>query len=498
MLTPTALRPALTTMVAVTTAALSLGLSVGLSSPAVADDQVVSPGMPADTGTSVSHVAAPSSYLATAGVTPLQAPIGFGAATTGGAGGRLLHVTTAQDSVSAPAAGSLRWAVRQPGPKWIVFDADLVITLTAPLPLTSDTTVDGRGRDVVITAPGLSGILIHDVTNVVLENLTLRDFGHPSLTHANDPGDAIGIQRASRIWIDHSSLYRAGDKLITAADGVREMTLSWNHFSDQQQTVQIGSMSTANNDVDSTVTVAYNHFDHVGYRTPVVSYGKSHVFNNYIDTWSVSGVRSERLAQAYVENNVFQAGSAMKATIVTPAQPCNDAGTLCDDRPGYLLDTGNLYLGRTKVESTGSTHMFNPSVAYSYTALPATTRLAAEIAAGAGPNATGLVASPAPPTPPAPTRAQPETRIRAKNTKSGKDRLMVATLGARAAGSAATIYRRTSSAGWARVKTVRLDARGRAQIDLEDRTRGAVAKYVVDVAATPTTLESRSNVVAVR
>ena len=358
-------------------------------------------------------------------------------------------MTNAQDSVSAPAVGSLRWAVRQPGPKWIVFDADLVITLTAPLPLTSDTTIDGRGRNVVLTGPGISGIEIYDVTNVVLESLTLTNFGDPNLTKANDPGDAIGIQRSSRIWIDHSSLSRAGDKLITAADGVREMTLSWNHFSEQQQTVQIGSMSTANNDVNSTVTVAYNHFDHVGYRTPVVSYGKSHVFNNYIDTWSVSGVRSERLAQAYVEKNVFQAGSAMKATIITPAQTCNDAGTLCDDRPGYLLDTGNLYLGRTKVESTGTTHMFNPSLAYSYTALPATNELAAQIAAGVGPNAAGLAAPPAPPTLPAPppvaTKAQPETKVRAKNTKSGKDRLIVATLGARASGSAATIYRRTGS-----------------------------------------------------
>jgi pectate lyase len=498
MLTPASLRCALGALLSVT--ALTLSLSVGSPANAV-DGPIISPGLPADTSTDVTPVAAPADFLAATGTAPLPSPIGFGAATTGGAGGRVLHVTTATDSVASPVQGSLRWAVRQPGPKWIVFDSDLTIALSAPLPLTSDTTVDGRGRQVMITGHGIAGIEIHDVSNVVLENLTLHDFGDTSQTSANDPDDAISIERASRVWIDHCSLSMAGDKLIGVADGVPQMTLTWNHFSQQQQTVQIGSVSTANRDIDSTVTLAYNHFDHVGYRTPVVSYGKAHIFNNYMDTWSVSGVRSERLAQVYLENNVFQAGSALKATMVSPAQICNDSGTWCDSRSGFLLDTGNAFLGKTKVVSTGSTHMFNPALAYSYTAQPATASLAATIATGAGatirvtaaapldPNPVGQVTTPA---------AAPRTTVRAKNARSGTDRLKVSTSGAQTAGLAATVYRQVGSSGWAAVKAVRLDRRGRAHLSLLDRAPGTVARYRVEVAASDTTEESRSNVVSVR
>jgi pectate lyase len=495
MLTPASLRPALGTLLSLT----ALTLTLVLVSPANADGTVVSPGLPVDTSTDVTPVAAPADSLAATGVAPLASPIGFGAATTGGAGGVLLHVTTATDSVTSPVRGSLRWAVQQPGPKWIVFDADLTIALTAALPLTSDTTIDGRGRQVMITGHGLTGIEIHDVSNVVLENLILHDFGDTSQTSANNPDDAISIARASRVWIDHSSLSQAGDKLIGANDGVAQMTLSWNHFYQQRQTVQIGSISTANQDVDNTVTLAYNHFDHVGYRTPVVSYGKAHIFNNYMDTWSVSGVRSERLAQVVLEGNVFQAGSAPKATLVAPAQTCNDAGTLCDSRSGFLLDTGNLYLGRTINASTGPTHMFDPALAYSYTVLPATAGLAATIKAGAGATVGTTVAAPLAPSPVVQvSTAEPRTTVRASNTKSGTDRLQVSTSGAQTAGLAATVYRQVGSGSWAKVKGVRLDRHGRAQLRLQDRAPGTVARYRVDVAASVTTEESRSNIVSVR
>ena len=375
----TSLRPALIGLTSLAT----LALSVALAASATAEDTVTE-GLPLDTTTDVAPVTAPAANLRAKGVTPLAAPIGFGAATTGGAGGKVVHVKNAKDSVELPASGSLRWAVQQAGPKWIVFDRDLTINLSAPLPLTSDTTLDGRGHQVTITGHGMSGLLIQDVSNVVIENLTLHDFGDTSLTGENNPDDAVTIGRASRVWIDHSSFSQAGDKLIAAGGGVEGMTLTWNHFFDQVQTVQIGSISTAGNDVNSSVTMAYNHFDHVNYRTPVVSYGKAHVFNNFMDTWQTSAVRSERLAQVYLEDNVFQTGSARKATITTPGQICSDAGLYCDSRSGYLFDTGNLYLGNPLLMSTGTDHMFDPAKAYAYTALPATTDLAAQIAAGAG------------------------------------------------------------------------------------------------------------------
>ena len=42
---------------------------------------------------------------------------GFGAAATGGRGGRVLYVTT----TAADGVGSLQWALDQPGPKYVLF-----------------------------------------------------------------------------------------------------------------------------------------------------------------------------------------------------------------------------------------------------------------------------------------------------------------------------------------------------------------------------------------
>ncbi|MFT4084120.1 MAG: polysaccharide lyase family 1 protein [Nocardioides sp.] len=344
----------------------------------------VSAGLPSSTTTAVSAVAATATSLAPAdgSVAALPVPVGFGAATTGGAGGTVIHVTSAADDASQ--SGTLPWALAQAGPKWIVFDDDMTITLTSPAQVTSETTIDGRGHDVLITGPGTSGLVIDGVDNVIVEGLRLRDFGDTALTSSNDPYDAISVVASTRVWIDHNTLSEAGDKLIGIQDGTSGVTVSWNHFWDQEQTLQVGEMSTASADVDQTVTIADNWFDHVGYRMPVVSYGKAHVYNNYLDSWTRYAVRSERLAQIYLEANVFQAASSKKATLTTVAQTCNDAGTLCDSRKGFIYDTGNLYLGTTVTAKSRKGKVFDPSDAYSYTAAEASTDLATVISTGAG------------------------------------------------------------------------------------------------------------------
>src|SRR3954466_15524083 len=126
----------------------------------------VSPGMPVDTGTEVEWTEAPAPYLYAGEGAPLLAPGGCGAAPAGGAGGEVLHVFKVKDEPDDPKPHSLRWAVNKPGPKWIVFDEKLNINLVAPLALTADTTLDGRGHKVTISGHATCGGLeIHDVEN---------------------------------------------------------------------------------------------------------------------------------------------------------------------------------------------------------------------------------------------------------------------------------------------------------------------------------------------
>src|SRR2546423_7891733 len=158
--------------------------------------------------------------------------------------------------------------------------------------------------------------------------------------------------------------------------GSTGVTVSWNHFHDQEQTFQIGDQINADTDATQTVTVDHNYFDHTAYRNPVVSYGKAHVYNNYIVGWSVWGVTAQRLGQMYLERNIFEAAGNKKASRVKPArQGCNDARTRCDDRVGFLNSVGNLTENGAVLQTSDPSGVFNPATYYSYDAQPATPAL---------------------------------------------------------------------------------------------------------------------------
>lgn len=311
----------------------------------------------------------------------MSARTGFGASVEGGYLGEVVQVTS--DGDAGP--GSLREAVAGDEPKWVRFDEDMTITLESPIQVGSNTTVDGRGRAVTITGPGVAGLILDEATDVILTNLTLRGFGDPGGTENNDPDDAVLITGSERIWIDHSDLSEAADKLIAVSAGSRDITISWNHFHDQEQVVQIGNQATAGAG-EQTVTLHHNYFDRTGYRNPVASHARVHVYNNVYEDWRLYAVRSQRQAQVLLERNVFLAGRSTRATSDQPGgNGCNDAGTRCDNSPGLLRAIENLTLGGAVIEELSPGDVFDPADEYEYVAEPAVPALTDEVRAGAGP-----------------------------------------------------------------------------------------------------------------
>jgi pectate lyase len=290
-------------------------------------------------------------------------------------------VTSAADS----GAGSLRAAVSGDDPKHVVFAQDMTIQLSSGVSVGSNTVIDGRGRNVTITAPGENGLVLDGVSNVTIESLTLRDFGDIRLTSSDDPYDAIMVRASSDVWIDHNDLSVAGDKLIGIQGGSHGITVSWNRFHDQEQVFQIGALAGADTDSVQTVTVHHNYFDGTGYRNPVISFGRAHVFNNYYRDWELYAVRSQRGAQVYFERNVLAGGRSIKATLTTPAQACNDTGTLCDTRPGALVAVENATIAGPNLRYDVGGSVFRPADTYAYTAEHPDAALAQRIADGAGP-----------------------------------------------------------------------------------------------------------------
>lgn len=166
--------------------------------------------------------------------------IGFGRNAIGGRDGRFYVVTDpGDDDPVNPKPGTLRHAVIQDKPLWIVFKRDMVIQLKQELIMNSFKTIDGRGVNVHI-ANGAC-ITIQFVTNIIIHGLHIHDckptgnaMVRSSPTHFGwrtmADGDAISIFGSSHIWVDHNSLSNCADGLVDAVLGSTAITISNNHF----------------------------------------------------------------------------------------------------------------------------------------------------------------------------------------------------------------------------------------------------------------------------
>lgn len=166
--------------------------------------------------------------------------LGFGRRTIGGRDGPIYKVTDpSDDDVMEPRPGTLRHAVIQKTPLWIIFSKSMKIRLQQELLMQSDKTIDGRGKHVTIS--GGAGISLQFVRNIIIHNIHITDIHstpggliRDAVDHigprAAADGDAISVFGSTDIWIDHVSASNAKDGLIDVVAASNGVTISNCHF----------------------------------------------------------------------------------------------------------------------------------------------------------------------------------------------------------------------------------------------------------------------------
>ena len=158
---------------------------------------------------------------------------GFGAHTTGGRGGRVVHVT----NLNRRGKGSFSWAVNEVKvPRTIVFDVSGVIDCRNEISFL----INAENDHVTIageTSPG--GIAIYNYRNFVIrdgaEQVIMRflRFRGTRIHLRNDP-DSLLIWHAKNVIVDHCSFAGACDETISTSD-VDNVTIQWTGYDESRK-----------------------------------------------------------------------------------------------------------------------------------------------------------------------------------------------------------------------------------------------------------------------
>jgi pectate lyase len=274
--------------------------------------------------------------------------------TTGGAGG---------PTVTVSSWAELETEAGKKTPEIILING--ILQGSGQITVRNDKTIQGIGANSGVNGGGFK---ISHYNNLIIRNLKI----------SNPVGtDAITVQDADHIWIDHNELSSDRNHDIDYYDGLIDIThasdwvtVSWNKIHDHWKTSLV-SHDDDNGAEDTghlTVTYHHNEFYNDDARLPSIRFGTAHIFNNYYHD-NVNGVHSRMGAQVLVEGNVF-------VNTVTPIKT-----TTLSIADGFAVERNNSYTGCGPNNITQAGSFTNPPYAYP---LQSTTQVAAAVTAGAG------------------------------------------------------------------------------------------------------------------
>lgn len=236
-----------------------------------------------------------ASTIAIASSAQEQAPAfpgaeGHGRYTTGGRGGKIVHVTNLNDS----GTGSLRAAVSGSSKKIVVFDVSGTIELKSDLIIGANTTIAGQ------TAPG-AGITIRYYTarpngdNIIIRFIRVR---RGEERDVDDGADAIWTRNRTGMILDHCSFSWSIDEIASFYDN-NNFTMQWCSISECLNNAGHGKGAHGYGGIWGGKLASFHHnlIAHISNRGPR--------FNGARYIWE--GYKSNKLYSTYNWANTVQA-----------------------------------------------------------------------------------------------------------------------------------------------------------------------------------------------
>ncbi|HEX6683426.1 MAG TPA: carbohydrate-binding protein [Candidatus Limnocylindrales bacterium] len=220
-----------------------------------------------------------------------------GGGTTGGAGGQTVTVTSLS-ALTTAAASTSPMIIRVQGR----------FTCNADVRVMSNKSILGVGSGSGLNGCGLN---LRDVSNIIVRNMNI---GFVQAGSGN--GDAIHIDHATRIWIDHNDLSSDTthgtdfyDGLLDITHAADFITVSWNRLHDHIKCSLVGHSDSNASEDRGHLRVTYHHnwFSGCASRNPRVRFGNPvHVFNNYYNNIQDYGAASTIEGGVLVEGNYYE------------------------------------------------------------------------------------------------------------------------------------------------------------------------------------------------
>ena len=286
---------------------------------------------------------------------------GFATDVVGGFSGDVFVV----DTLAETGPTSVRAALMDPDPLWIVPTVGGVVSLTSEIIIGSNKTLDCRAGILNFDGKRLNA---SDASELILCNFGVR----------YSDNDGITLRGSDMVWAHHLSLTSCSDGLLDisrakdAAFGTARHTVSWCKFTNHNKCTLIGLHGTdAVNDAFIEATYHHNRMQ-CNQRQPRIAQGRMHAFNNVV-LFDLMGMESYDHAHLLSERNWIEARSTSTVGMDYALPGFTN---------GRIKSVGNIFAGGAVGAEYGASGVFVPP--YVYSAATMTTALRSEILSGAG------------------------------------------------------------------------------------------------------------------